>query len=168
MDLAWLESILVRELQALRRELEAYADEADIWKTPPGIANSGGTLALHLAGNLQHYLGAVLGGSGYVRDRPAEFSTRDLSRAELVAGVDAAVAAVRSTLGSRPVLDLNAPFPETVGGFSASTGDFLIHLAAHLAYHLGQVDYHRRLVTGTNQAVRTVAIGELASAARAG
>ena len=76
--------ILERDLATLRREIEAYADEADLWREVPGIANVGGTLVLHLAGNIQHYFGARLGNTGYVRDRPAEFSRRNVSRAELV------------------------------------------------------------------------------------
>ena len=78
---AWLEAILVRELEALKRELAAYPSDADVWATPPGVSNSGGTLALHLAGNLQHYVGAMLGGSGYVRDRAAEFGRHGVARA---------------------------------------------------------------------------------------
>ncbi len=162
----WLESILLRDLATLRRELEAYADERDLWRTAPGVPNSSGTLALHLAGNLQHYLGAVLGGSGYRRDRPAEFARRDVPRAELLAGLDAAEAAVRTTLGSGRAIDLEAPFPEAVGGFQVGTGDFLLHLAAHFAYHLGQVDYHRRLLAGPGADARAVGIGALATARR--
>ena len=94
----WLAGVLVRDLTALKRQLDAYPDDASIWKTVPPITNTAGNLALHLAGNLQHFVGGQLGGSGYVRNREAEFTSRDLPRAELVKQVDAAIAAVRKTL----------------------------------------------------------------------
>src|SRR5262245_13323309 len=92
--------MLSRELRTLRREVEAYPDDATLWKAPPGVPNAAGTLALHLAGNIQHYVGAVLGGSGYVRDRPAEFSKRDVPRDEILREIDAASAAVERTFPS--------------------------------------------------------------------
>ena len=142
-----LEAILVRELATLRMEIEAYPTEADIWRVEPGISNSGGTLALHLAGNLQHFVGTVLGKSGYVRDRDAEFASRDVSRDELIGQIEQARAAVSRTLPSLGEAELDQPFPEPVAKVRVTTGDFLVHLAAHLAYHLGQVNYHRRILT---------------------
>ena len=56
-----LRTILLRDLEAVKRELVAYRDEKDIWAMPPGVPNSAGTLALHMAGNLHHFLGAVMG-----------------------------------------------------------------------------------------------------------
>ncbi|HEX2719050.1 MAG TPA: hypothetical protein VHM67_15380, partial [Gemmatimonadaceae bacterium] len=85
-----IQHILTRELLALRRGIEAYPDDASVWRPMPGIANVGGTLALHIAGNLQHFIGAVLGGTGYVRDRDAEFARRDVSRDEILREIDAA------------------------------------------------------------------------------
>src|SRR5688572_11496518 len=86
-----IRAYLVRELHALDREIAAYPDDWSIWQTAPGISNSTGTLALHMTGNLRHFVGAVLGGSGYVRNRDAEFSTRGLSRAELQSAVQLAI-----------------------------------------------------------------------------
>ena len=74
----WIAGILARDLRALRREIESFGDESDVWRVPPGISNSAGTLALHLAGNIQYYIGTVLGGTGYLRDRDAEFALRDV------------------------------------------------------------------------------------------
>ena len=157
-------AMLVRELNSLRLEIEAYPTDADLWAIVPGIVNPGGTLALHLSGNLQHFVGAVLGGSTYVRNRDAEFSTRGLSRAEVVQRVDDAISAVQTTFKSLEPSDLAAEYPEPVAKMRLNTGDFLTHLASHLAYHLGQVDYHRRIVTGSPATVGTVAPGRLASA----
>src|SRR5439155_24275894 len=114
----------------------------------PGLPNSAGTLALHLAGNLRHFVGGQLGATGYVRNRDAEFATRDLPRAELLALIDRAIEEVETTLSSLRDQNLARPFPLVVANCSMLTGDFLVHLASHLAYHLGQVDYHRRAVTG--------------------
>jgi hypothetical protein len=164
MQTAWISAIFVRDLKALRRELEAFPDEQAIWRTPPGILNSAGTLALHLCGNLQYYVGAKLGGTGYVRDRDAEFATRDVPRARLVELVDVTIGAVERTLASLHDSSLAREFPEPVAKRTVTTGDFLIHLASHLAYHLGQVDYQRRLVTGAPGSAGAVAIQELATA----
>src|SRR6185503_3972087 len=91
-------TLLLRELVTLRKEIEAYPSDADLWRTVPGISNSGGTLALHLTGNLQHFIGGVLGQSGYVRNRDAEFGSRDVPREELLRQVDATIASVAAAL----------------------------------------------------------------------
>ena len=145
---ASLSAILLRELSTLRAEIEAYPSDADLWRVAPGISNSGGTLALHLAGSLQHFIGAILGKNGYVRDRDAEFASRDVSRAELVHQVEQTSAAVQRTLQQLNPADLERTFPVPVAMVRVKTGDFLTHLASHLAYHLGQVNYHRRILTG--------------------
>jgi hypothetical protein len=157
-------AILERDLSALRREVEAYADERDLWRPVPGLTNSAGTLVLHLAGNLQHYLGARLGGTGYVRDRPAEFARRDVPRSELLREIDAARAAVKAGLVGLTESRLRAEFPEAIGDSRIETGEYLVHLTVHFAYHLGQVDYHRRVVTGDASGVGAMRPGELSSA----
>ncbi len=165
MPLEWIAVMLARELRTLARELEAYGDEAEIWATPTGLPNSAGTLTLHLCGNLQHFVGAVLGGTGYVRRREAEFGARGVPRAELIAQVQATIGAVEQTLGGGRSIDLSAEFPDAIGGkFRVTTGDFLIHLAAHLAFHVGQIDYHRRLLTGSPASVGVVSVPEMATA----
>jgi hypothetical protein len=154
---------LARDLRTLRREVEAYPDETLLWQTVPGISNPAGTLALHLAGNIQHYVGKQLGGTSYVRDRPAEFSRRNVPRAEILAEISAAERA--TTLLERvEETTLERDFPETIGGSTLQTGDFLLHLVAHLNFHVGQIDYHRRVVTGENASVRPVPVAELSSA----
>ena len=152
-----------RELRAVKREVEAYPDEASLWRPVPGISNAGGTLALHLAGNLQHFFGAILGHDGYTRNREAEFARRDVPRAELLAGIDAAIASVERTLEALTDDELEAPFPELIAKRRVSTSVWLMHLATHLAYHLGQIDYHRRAVTGASpsQTVDAVSVREL-------
>lgn len=164
MFLSGLGAILERDLRTLRREVEAYPDELDLWREVPGMANVGGTLALHLTGNVQHYFGARLGGTGYVRDRPAEFARRNVPRSELLREIDAAETAVTAALSRIEEPGLTAEFPETIAGSRFATGEYLMHLTVHFAFHLGQLDSHRRVVTGQNQGVDAVRPGELSSA----
>ena len=156
-------SILDRDLRALQREVDAYADEADLWRVVPGTTNSAGTLVLHLAGNLQHFFGARLGRTGYVRDRPAEFSRR-VERAELLREIEAAQAAVSAALARLTPSQLTAEFPESVADARLTTGEYLLHLVTHCAYHLGQIDYHRRAVTRSETTIGAMRPGELSSA----
>ncbi len=153
--------LVTRELRAFKREVEAYPDDASLWRAVPGLPNSGGTLALHVAGNVQHFFGAILGRDGYRRDRDAEFARRDVARAELVAGLDAAIASVERTLARLGAEALDAPYPEPIAKRTVSATDFAVHLAVHLAYHLGQLDYHRRMVTGDAKGVDAVSVREL-------
>lgn len=157
----WITNVITRELKALRREIEAYPSEAGMWEVLPGIANPGGNLALHLAGNIQYFLGNVLGRSGYVRNRDAEFASRDVPRKELLREIDNAIAAVQEGMGTITEADLAKPYPEPVGGVSSTTGAFLAHFATHLAYHLGQVDYHRRILSGESKTVKAMSLTEL-------
>jgi len=159
-----LHAILVRDLRALRREVDAYPDDASVWVVPEGIANSAGSLVLHLVGNLRSYVGHVLGGDGYERDRPREFSARHVPRAELIREIDRAIDAVHRATPTLTAEALAAEYPLAIGPVKLNTQDFLVHLAVHLGYHLGQVDYHRRFVTRSPVTVATVAPAELFSA----
>ena len=146
-------AIISRELRALERELQAYATDEQVWEHPAALPNPAGTLALHAAGNLRAFIGAALGGDGYVRDRDGEFNTRGVSRAELIDKLRRADAAVRETLDALPAERLGEAYPLPVANRRLVTGEFLLHLAVHLGYHLGQVDYHRRMVTGDAKGV---------------
>lgn len=153
---------LLRDLRALDREIAAYPDDRSVWLTPPGISNSAGTLVIHLAGNLRHFIGATLGESGYVRNRAAEFSTKDLSRDELRAEVQATIADLDRAFERIGAAQLEAPYPLLIAERRVRTADWLVHLSVHLGYHLGQIDYHRRLLTPDPQTVDVVSIRELA------
>jgi hypothetical protein len=142
-----LSDLYERDLNKLKQEIEQYSDEADLWKTSGSIPNSAGNLCQHLCGNLRHFIGAVLGNSGYVRDRDLEFSRGDVSRAALIGEIDATLADVKSTLEGLSDEVLASDYPVDVFGKGAFKTDwFLVHLATHFNYHLGQLDYHRRLV----------------------
>lgn len=146
-----LADLLDRDLRALVAEIEAYPSEASLWRLDGDIRNSGGTLALHLAGNLSHFVGAVLGGSGYVRDRDGEFGDRDVPRAEILRRVEEARVQLERALAELDRDALAAPYPSRAPaslGEAPSTHRMLLHLSGHLMYHLGQVNYHRRLLGG--------------------
>lgn len=148
-------------MRALAREVDAYPSDDVLWRAAPGISNSGGTLVLHLLGNLEHFIGAVLGRTGYVRDREAEFATRGLTRAELRRRIAAAAETVDATLREVAPEQCEAEYPVPVGGRKLATADFLVHLATHLAYHLGQVDYHRRMLGSDAGTVDAMSLAEL-------
>jgi hypothetical protein len=138
--------LFVRDIKKVKEELALYKQENDIWKLAPGIANSPGTLALHLTGNLKHFIGAVLGGTGYLRERDREFAERNVPREKLIAGLDEAEAVVTNVLSAISDERLAEDFPIEFMG-KRKTLQVLIVLTGHLNYHLGQINYHRRLLT---------------------
>ena len=150
-----------RDLAALEREVALFPDEATLWRTLPGIANSAGNLALHVAGNLRHFVGAVLGGTGFVRDREGEFGRREGTRAEVLAELAEARATLEAVLPDLSPAVLEGPFPVAVAGVHPPTGRFLVHLAVHLAFHLGQAGYLRRALTGQGRSSGAMALGDL-------
>jgi len=154
--------ILTRELEALAREVELFPDDDVLWKTVPGVTNSAGNLALHACGNLKHFVGAVLGGTGYVRDRPAEFATRTGRRADVARQLRETVADVTNALARVPESALAAPYPEPHDGVQLSCGLFLLHLCVHLAFHLGQAGTLRRALTGDARTSGAVSLKALA------
>lgn len=141
-----LGEIYERDLNKLKAEIGQYADEADLWKKPGEVPNSAGNLCLHINGNLQHFFGAVLGDAGYLRNRDTEFSTMSIPREKLLADIDTTIDVVHSTLAKLSDTDLAAKYPIEVFGGPITTGFFITHLAAHLNWHLGQINYHRRMV----------------------
>ena len=139
--------LIERDLASLAKEVDLYPNDEALWTLAPGITNSAGNLVLHLCGNLRHYIGFRLGGLHYQRDRPAEFASSGVSRAELLAEIELARQA-SGTLSSLDPARLDETYPEEVQGESTTVAFFLTHLYGHLRYHTGQVNYHRRLLTG--------------------
>lgn len=137
-----------RDLRKLYTEIESYPDEESLWVIHGQIKNPGGNLCLHLLGNLNTYIGRALGGSGYIRNREAEFTQRNISRTELLDRIRETSEYVLATLGKLSESELGLEYPERVFEEKMTTGYFLVHLLAHLNYHTGQLNYHRRL-TGT-------------------
>ncbi|WP_424952073.1 DinB family protein [Deinococcus sp.] len=147
-DLAFL---YTRDLNKVIAEVEAYPTEDSLWQVTGQIANPAGNLALHLVGNLSQFVGDDLGGVPYERDRPAEFSLRDVPRAELITGLQHTRDLTSQTLAKLDDASLSRVHPRQLPGFpeGMSSRFFLIHLYGHLNYHLGQINYHRRLLSRT-------------------
>jgi uncharacterized damage-inducible protein DinB len=141
-----LQKLFQRDLEKLKTEITSYKDEGTIWKVTGEIKNSAGNLCLHLCGNLQHFIGATLGNSGYVRKRDEEFSRKNVPVDELLKEIDTTLDVVNETLNNLEEKKLGETFPINVFGYEMTTGFFLTHLTTHLSYHLGQINYHRRLL----------------------
>ncbi|HMV08947.1 MAG TPA: DinB family protein [Cyclobacteriaceae bacterium] len=146
---SFIESIaklIDRDLKKLGDEISQYSNEESIWIVMGGIKNSAGNLCLHLCGNLQHFFGAVLGKTGYIRNRDNEFAAKGIPRAQLLTEIQNARQAVSKTLQSLDPELLANEYPEKVFDYPMTNMHFFMHLVAHLGYHLGQINYHRRLV----------------------
>lgn len=141
-----LQKIFKRDLEKLKQEIACYREESNLWKVDKSIANSSGNLCLHLVGNLNAYIGAEIGKTGYVRNRDLEFSQKNIPQEQLVRMIEDAIVVVGDGLSKLNENDLEREYPLLVFKEKTSTGYFLIHLAVHLGYHLGQVNYHRRLL----------------------
>jgi hypothetical protein len=141
-----LKTLFNRDLNQLKTEIESYQNESDIWTIQKGIANSAGNLCLHLIGNLNTYIGAQYGKTGYIRNRPLEFSLKDIPRVELLSKIEETIVAVDNALNNITEVELKKEYPLLVFKDKTSTEFMLIHLTTHLAYHLGQINYHRRLL----------------------
>lgn len=146
MILETLKTLLNRDLDRLKFEIESYEFEKQIWVIDKNISNSAGNLCLHLIGNLNTYIGAEIGKTGYIRNRPLEFSLKDISKSELISKIENTILVVNNALDSLNEDDLNQIYPQIVFEKEMTTGFFLVHLATHLGYHLGQINYHRRLL----------------------
>ncbi|TDO23497.1 DinB family protein [Sediminibacterium goheungense] len=141
-----IKTIFARDLDRLYNEISLYQKEANIWKTENQIANSAGNLCLHLIGNLNTYIGKEIGGYHYIRNREAEFSLKNVSKRELLEEVKKTSQTVIASLNNLQQSDLEKQYPILVFDKKTSTGYLLIHLTTHLTYHLGQINYHRRLI----------------------
>lgn len=141
-----LKSLYNRDLNKLKEEIEAYQKEENLWITDKNISNSAGNLCLHLVGNLNHFIGEQLGNTGYVRERDLEFSLKNVPKTELIEKVTATAAMIDTVLSQLSEEDLKKEYSRIPSEGKMSTGYFLIHLVAHLDYHLGQINYHRRLL----------------------
>lgn len=143
-----IEELFERDVLKVIDELKLYTDEESIWKLVPGINNSAGTLFLHLAGNLHHFIGALLGHTGYIRDRDSEFSSRNVSRKDMIASLESVRLVIHNTFCHLKEEDLDKTFPVDKHGQTVTTSYMMLHLLTHLNYHLGQINYHRRILSG--------------------
>lgn len=141
-----LKTLFNRDLEKLKQEIDLYKDENKIWSIEKDIANSAGNLCLHLVGNLNTYIGAEIGKTGYTRNRELEFSMKNVPRQELIKKIEDTIRVVQSSLDMLNEQELENEYPLLVFAEKTSIGYLMVHLAVHLGYHLGQVNYHRRLL----------------------
>ncbi len=140
-------TLFTRDLEKLKEELQSYANVETIWKVAPGINNSAGNLALHLVGNLNHFIGAILGKTGFIRDREGEFNDKNIPLDQILNDIENTKAMIDDALSRITSETLESDYPVEVFGKPMNTTYFIVHLYGHLNYHLGQVNYHRRLMS---------------------
>lgn len=144
--LAYITTLYETNLNKLIEEINLYKNEDDLWKIKEGISNSAGNLTLHLIGNLNHFIGATLGNTGYIRERDKEFSLKNIPRTKLIEDINSVSAIIKNTLQGLTEADIEKNFPLPVNDTTTSTSFVLVYMHAHLNYHLGQINYHRRLL----------------------
>jgi uncharacterized damage-inducible protein DinB len=140
-----LSYIFSRDIEKVIKELEFFQNEQNIWKTEGAISNSAGNLALHLIGNLNHYIGKKLGNTDYVRQRELEFTNKNISRYEIVSMLKSTEKVVKDTLDTAE-FEMDDNYDQDFLEKEYSNRQFLFHLIAHLNYHLGQINYLRRIL----------------------
>ncbi|SFR52280.1 Protein of unknown function [Robiginitalea myxolifaciens] len=141
-----LEKIFTRDLLRLKTEIESYKEEENLWIVEQSISNSAGNLCLHLVGNLNAYIGEGLARSGYVRQRDREFADKHVPRETLLRQIDDTIPVVQAGLRAVTEEQMKGDFPIQIWKEPTPMEFTLIHLATHLNYHLGQINYHRRLL----------------------
>jgi uncharacterized damage-inducible protein DinB len=139
-------TLFEQNLSKLTEEISQYPDDSSLWVVKEGIKNSGGNLCLHLTGSLQHFIGNVIGDSGYIRNRDAEFTLKNISKHKLLNEIENTKVAVKDALEQTSKNELAKNYPLPLNGETVTTEFFLLHMLAHLNYHIGQVNYHRRLL----------------------
>jgi len=147
-----LAALFHRDLSRLMQQIDAFPEDDLLWRKLPGVSNPAGNLVLHLEGNLREYVGRQLGKIPYSRQRALEFSSSGSSNGMGVEELSGRVSELRRivppTILALSQEELEVEFPEIVLDRPTSTGEFLIHLHGHLNWHLGQIDYLRRVLTG--------------------
>jgi hypothetical protein len=141
-----LQTIFERDLKKLKTEIELYKNEKCIWHIEKSIANSAGNLCLHLIGNLNTYVGVGLGKTNYVRQRDLEFSLKDIPKSKLISMIEETMVVVKNALNNLTEQQMDNDFPIVIWDKPTGMTFTLIHITSHLNYHLGQINYHRRLL----------------------
>jgi len=134
------------DLNKLITEIELYKSEENIWRIEKSISNSAGNLTLHLIGNLHTFIGKEIGKTSYVRSRELEFTQKKIPRTELINSINATIVMIKKSLLSITNEELKNDYPVLKFSKVETNEYLLVHLIKHLTYHLGQINYHRRLI----------------------
>lgn len=146
MLIEFIKSSITINLQKLKTEITSYKTPANIWKVEGNISNSAGNLCLHLLGNINHFICAALENTGYVRNRDLEFSQKNIPVEVLAAQIDDTVGAVENTFDKMTTASLDQEYPLVFNNQKLTTEQMLVNIISHLNYHLGQINYHKRLL----------------------
>ncbi|MGL4360084.1 MAG: DUF1572 family protein [Sediminibacterium sp.] len=146
-----LKILFKRDLERVKEEINLFETETNIWKVDGDVKNSAGNLCLHLVGNLNAYIGIGLAKTGYVRKRELEFSSKDISKAELIHKIDETLKVVLAGLDNLTESQMKENFPLVVWDKPTEMEYTLVRLISHLNYHLGQINYHRRLIDSSKK-----------------
>lgn len=140
-----IEELFMRDLNSLKNELQSFQKDEFLWKIQGKITNPAGVLSQHLCGNLNHFIGAVLGNTGYLRNRDNEFSETNIPREKLIMNVEETIDTVKKTLSGMNDTNLEEKYPIPFAGKKLTKAELLFVLISHLSYHLGQINYLRRM-----------------------
>ena len=138
-----------RDLSRVIQQVDAFPDDESLWRKLPGITNPAGNLVLHLEGNLREYIGRQLGGLPYERARPLEFSSTALTKEDLLGRISELREKIPTVIAGLSPDELEKPYPEQVLEIPLTAQEFLIHIYGHLNWHLGELDYLRRALSGS-------------------
>jgi len=141
-----LADLYERDLRKMIEEVNLFKNEENLWRTQGSVKNSCGNLVLHITGGLNHFFGATLAHTGYIRDRDQEFIRKGVKREELVAQLEQVIPMMNETLSALTPVQMEAEFPIFFDKPNTSVSYVAVRLLAHLGYHLGQVNYLRRVL----------------------
>jgi hypothetical protein len=141
-----LKTLYTRDLNKLKSEIESYKSEESLWRFEKSISNSAGNLCLHIIGNLNAYIGVGLAKTAYVRQRDLEFSLKNIPKAELIQRIEETIEMLEKGLKNLSPKQLKDDFPVIIWEKPTQMEYTLVHLTTHLNWHLGQINYHRRLL----------------------
>ena len=140
-----IKTLIIRDLEKLKTEISLYKSEDNLWITDGLITNSAGNLCLHLIGNLNTYIGSALGKRNYIRNRDLEFSDINIPIETLKKEIEKTKNVINETFEMLEEENLKEIYPFGVSVGQTTIAYYLTHLCVHLGYHLGQINYHRRL-----------------------
>ena len=135
-----------RDISKLIEEINLFKNEEDLWRTASSVKNSCGNLVLHIIGGMNYLIGTTLAHTEYVRDRDQEFIQKNVERKELVAKLEELITMINQTLNSLTPEQMENEYPIFFDKPKTSVSYVLVQLLAHLNYHLGQVNYLRRIL----------------------
>ncbi len=132
-----------RDIRKLIEEVSLFKEEQNLWKTLGSVKNSGGNLVLHIIGGMNYLIGTLLIQTGYVRDRDQEFIRKGVDRKDLIDQLEQLIPVIITALNT---IHMEADYPIIFDGKTRSNSYVLMQLSLHLNYHLGQVNYLRRIL----------------------